>query len=178
MRNNLVKWSMLLVVFTTANITFAAKTTTKTYQLSDLRRVVSNHENCKPLYHDLQNLAAHPVVLHFSNDSQTNFTVLDEQGKQAHHTYKILKQDVKNNMVNRIGMGSFELDGKKVEYVIDIAADLNKKDFKYAYPMILSSENAHCYYTALLTPSKETAKAFQQHIQSGAAQKGSDLTEE
>ncbi len=169
--------TLIIAASITANTAYATDTATKTYKLTDLKRVVANHENCKPIYTALQKLADDTITLHFTKGAeQSSFTIGDGNGKTTNHTYKILKQEIKNNTVNRVGAGSFEIANKKIEYIIEIAADLNKKDFKYAYPMILSGENAHCFYTALLNPSADTVKSFQKNIQSGLAEKGSDLT--
>jgi hypothetical protein len=150
---------------------------TKTYTLTNLQRVVSNHPNCTPLYHALQQLAKKPLSLQFASQSEpANFAATDTTGTLKNHSYTIVKQDVKDNVVNRVGMGSFEIDNSKVNYIIEISADAGQKNYKYLYPVIFSSKNGHCYYTALVQPDANTVAAFKKNIEAGVVAKSTDLS--
>jgi hypothetical protein len=140
---------------------------TKTYTLT----------NFTPLYHALQQLAKKPLSLQFASQSEpANFAATDTTGTLKNHSYTIVKQDVKDNVVNRVGMGSFEIDNSKVNYIIEISADAGQKNYKYLYPVIFSSKNGHCYYTALVQPDANTVAAFKKNIEAGVVAKSTDLS--
>ena len=178
MLSSKLKWNslFLLIVSIASSCVYATEAPLKTYQLKNLQRAVSNHENCAPLYKSLQQLASRPIELEFSSRSeQNNFDVKDMSNRIANHSYQIVKQEINGNMVNRVGMGTFELNHHRLEYMLAISADLDRKNYKYTYPIVISGENAHCFYTAMLQPSNETIAAFKKSIQAGAVNKSVDL---
>ncbi|EKD55364.1 MAG: hypothetical protein ACD_60C00013G0006 [uncultured bacterium] len=154
---------------------YAADNGAKTYTLKDLKTAVSNHRHCKALSQDLQNLAKNPIVLQFTKQDQGVFTVQDQDNKITRHHLMIVKQNAMGNIMNRVVMGSLEINHKKVDYVVEVAADLTNKNHQYIYPTIISGENSHCFFTALLVPDKKTVAAFKKNVQSGNISDGKDL---
>jgi hypothetical protein len=149
----------------------------KIYTLADLRRSVTNSEQCKPFYNDLKQLTKKPIKLQFSQnpDNENDVTANDLSGQIKNYTHTMVKQTVSGGAVNRVGMGTFEFKKQKIDYVIEVSGNIDHSNHHYLYPIILASHNAHCYYTALLKPDDETAEAFKQSIRSGAVAKKTDL---
>jgi hypothetical protein len=176
--NNIKKQSILLIasVFAISNAYATQPSSTKAYTVTNLQRVVSNHANCQLVHHALQQFFKKPVMLQFSSNSDnTNFEAKDLAGKSSDHSYSIIKEDIKDNVVNRVSVGSFMLDKHKINYVVEISADISQKNFKYHYPIILDSESGHCYYTALVKPDAKTVAQFKNNIQNRSVAKGADL---
>lgn len=154
----------------------AAACSAKTYQLKDLRQVVSNSTECKSLLSGLRQWAKKPVSLQFYPASRRHHhTVKNVSGAGKNHSHKTAEQTIKGGKIHRTGLGSFELNGKKYDYVLEIAGNIDNPRHKYLYPIILFADDAQCYYTALLEPDAKTAQAFRESIASGAAAKGTDL---
>lgn len=170
---------MAAFVLITAGIAYAADIaapSVKTYSVTDLKSIVSNHSHCQTLYTDLQKVTKKPILLQFIHQSGQSFAVQDANNKLTKHSYAIVKQDADNNIVNRVGMGSFEVKGNKFDYVVEISGDVKHDNHKYHYPIILSSEAGHCYFTGLVRPSAGTVATFKKSIQTGHASEGSDLS--
>lgn len=152
-------------------ITYAADTpvssATKTYFLTQLQSVTSNSPRCESLYRDLQQLTKKSVNLEFTQVDKKNFVVKDLAGKLVDHNYSIVKQKVKGHLVNRIGMGSFTINNKQINYVIEIAGNTDQKNYDYLYPMILSSDNGRCTYTGVVKPNPETITLLKKNIIDG-----------
>ncbi|MDP1574601.1 MAG: hypothetical protein Q8L78_06700 [Coxiellaceae bacterium] len=172
----------LLLTVTTlliANIALADTTATaphKTYTLVKLQRVVTNSPSCRPIFDSLKSLSSNHIHLSFKPTGEKgNFVVTDLKGVMQNSTFKILKEHVSAQSINRVGMGSFELNKQKIDYVIQVGVDLSKSTKDYLYPVILSGDTHLCYYSALLKPSEETTTAFKKNIQAGTVNNGNDL---
>lgn len=172
-----LKWMIAASLMICMAPLFADEAPTKTYRLMNLQRVTSNHPNCHTIYQSLQKLTTRSVNFSFASQGDA-LDVNDKQSVLKNHTYRIVSQTADNQMVNRVGLGSFDLADNHIEYVITTSADLNKAGYKYLYPMILFSENAHCYYMALLKPNKKTIEDFKKHIQSGSVNNKTDLIDQ
>lgn len=172
---------VFLALFNVVGFVFASSQAVpqvKTYQLLNLQEVVSNDDtNCKGLYQSLQELSKKPLSFQFSRSEEgsNNFNLTDQSGQLQNHTYTIVQQKVSGSVVNRVGLGNFTLGNQKINYVIDIAGDTSKSNFKYLYPIIFSGDNAHCYFTALVRPDAVTAQTFKKNIQSGSVSSETDL---
>lgn len=173
LKKQTIFWSTLFC----ATLSWAATpATTKSYTLTDLQRVVSNSENCKPLYKALKKATQHPLVFQFAaQPNHENIAVTDPSNQITSHNYSILKQDIRGTVVHRIGTGTFMLNQQLVDYVIDVSADTSDSHFHYIYPIILLSDNAHCYYTGLIHPDATTVSTFKQNIAAGAVAQKTDL---
>jgi hypothetical protein len=148
----------------------------KTYTLVNLQKVVSNSDQCDALYSELEQFVKTPVDLQFANKAATkDLDVKELTGKVVNHNYSIAKQSVLGHTVHRTGLGFFEVDNQKINYIVEISADTEQADFKYLYPIILSGDNGHCYYTALLKPSDATIAAFKKNLDKGLVSKKTDL---
>ena len=161
-----------------------AAAVTKTYQLLHLKTVVSNSQNCAPLFRALVQATQQPLVLQFSpnlssssenQSKKTTFSVTDNTGQLTSHNYSILQQEVNGPYVHRVGAGSFMLNQQKVDYVIDISADTSQPNFKYSYPAIFSTDNAHCTYVGLVEPDGQSVQDFKKNIDSGLVAKQADF---
>ncbi len=149
---------------------------TKSYTLVDLQSVVSNSEHCAPFYEALKQLSEKPVVLEFKkNGHKRTLEVHDHSGQLSHHRHTTLKQKGQGKQLNRMGTGTFEFNHEKMDYLISISANVDNPNYQYLYPIILTSHQGQCYYTALVKPSEETVAAFKRKVASGAAAKGADL---
>lgn len=184
MKRNSYALLVLATTLTFANAVSAksqsvsANSPIKTYTLHDLRRVVTNSPQCKPYYNDLKELAKKPISLQLAKtDEKGKHAAKDLSGRMSHHTHTTIKQNAKSNVINRIGMGSFKYKNENIDYVITISGNLDHEDHQYLYPVIFASHDAHCYYTALVKPSQETVESFKQHIRSGKAARGADLSQ-
>lgn len=166
---------LLVVVNATDAESISHASSTKTYTLTKLRQVVSNHDECSAFYKDLKQLTKNPVSLQFAPSSKSRIAAKDSSGQVANHSHSIVKQKVEGGTVHRVVTGEFKLNKQKVDYVAEISANLNNADHQYLYPIILASHNAQCYYTALIKPSDDTVAAFKKSIQSGHAAKGTDI---
>src|SRR3990167_8478062 len=101
-------WITLLSLFMFAQTVYATDNVTKTYTLKDLKNVVSNHANCKVLYHDLKNLSKKPIVLQFTKSENATFIVQDQNNKTTNHSLNIIKQNASEHSMNRIVMGALD----------------------------------------------------------------------
>jgi len=147
----------------------------KTYTLSNVALVVSNSDNCGTIFNALSKLSETPLKLEFTSTEQnTNFNVKDSNETLKNHKHAIVKQDV-GETVYRVGLGSFELEGGKVEYVITTSTDIKNENYKHLYPVILAADSARCYFTALIAPDFDTTKDFIKDVKSGEAAKATDL---
>ena len=176
MQSNKMKWSLSLALFAIVTSAHADNAANKTYQLTHLQQAVASDNSCNKYFGDLKKLAKKPLSLSFANKESAEFNVSDQNNKIINHTYKIIKQSNTDNTINRLGMGSFELDNGKWNYVLQISADAKKPDEKFVYPIIISNEQAHCVYTGELIPDHATVAAFRKNIQSGNHMNGADLT--
>jgi len=150
----------------------------KTYSIENLKRIVTNSESCRPIYDSLKALASKQVQLRFTPTGKTgSFNMTDLNGAMKNSTFTILKEKTDPHSINRVGMGSFELNHQKIDYVIQVGVDLNKPSKEYLYPMILSGDTRLCYYSALLKPSENTTTRFKKNILARKVKKGSDLTQ-
>lgn len=152
---------------------------TKTYWLTDVKPILSNHSECRVFYKDLKQLAKQPINLEFAN-TKTNGVKRDYAVKEGNsliqnHTHTTIKQTTSGNAIHRVGLGSFDYRNQTIEYVIDVSANLDNDKHAYLYPAILASHNAHCYYSTLVKPSDDTVAAFKHHVRSGSAARGTDL---
>lgn len=164
---------VLLIPFTSVR---AVDSPVKTYTLVDLKQAVSNSPKCDAFYESLKPLTQAPFSLQFNEPSETGERTVQHLGGQlVNHTHTTMKQSVNGNLVHRVGMGTFELNGEKIDYVMEIGADLDNPDHQYLYPTILASDNARCYCTALVKPDEATVTAFKKSIQSGAVAQNTDL---
>ena len=171
------KWILSLAVIAAAQQVYAADAPSKAYTLTNLQKIVAADAGCKKIYIDLQRLTKKPIVLQYtSKDNQSAFDVKHADEEIMNHSYKIIQQNITETSVSRIGSGSFDLDNNKLDYVLQISADLKQTNYKYTYPMIISSEKMHCVYTALLVPDQQTVAAFKKNIQNGNLNNGADLT--
>ena len=156
---------------------FAASTATKTYQLLNVQTVVANDSTCPTVLKNLQALSQKPLSFEFSSSSSHGiFKLLDHSQQVQNHSYQIVQQEVYGTMVTRVGVGHFMLGTAPINYVISISGDTANPKFQYRYPLILSSNEGHCYFTALLQPDAPTAAKFQSSINSGAVQAQTDLS--
>ena len=135
-----------------------------------------------PLYQALLKATTGPLTLQFSpNPTEPHFLVSDSNSSFENHHFYILKQKIQGTYIQRIGMGYFDLnklsgfDQKQINYVIQISVDTQKNNFKYSYPLILSSDHGQCAYTAVLVPDTNTISKFKGHIQSGDVAAKTDL---
>lgn len=150
----------------------------KTYSIENLKRVVTNSESCKPIYNSLKNLASKHVKLSFTaKGKKGSFVMTDLRGVMKNSTFTILKEDTSSHSINRVGMGSFEIDNQKIDFVIQVGVDLNKPSKEYLYPMILSGDSRSCYYSALLKPNENTTMRFKRNILAGKVKHGKDLAQ-
>jgi hypothetical protein len=101
--------------------------------------------------------------------------VQEATGKVARHSYVIAKQNLVGHTVHRTGLGFFEMNKQQINYVVEVSADTKQADFKYLYPMILSGDNGHCFYTVLLKPTPETVASFKKNLEKGLVAKQTDL---
>ncbi|EKD73058.1 MAG: hypothetical protein ACD_45C00473G0012 [uncultured bacterium] len=168
-------WIVLFALLAVMPVVYAADNVTKTYKLEDLKNVVSNNSNCKTLYKDLQNLSKKPIEVQFTKSDESTFIVQDKNNQLTKHNLVIVKQKADQNMINRIVMGALEVNHKKVDYVVEVAGDLNNKSHRYVYPIILAGENARCFFTALVKPDQTTIETFKKNIQAGNVTDGKDL---
>ncbi|OGT50830.1 MAG: hypothetical protein A3E84_04910 [Gammaproteobacteria bacterium RIFCSPHIGHO2_12_FULL_42_13] len=175
MHNVVSKWTIAIALLIAAHTIYASEAVTKTYRFSNVKHFVSNRSSCNSFYSELKKLSTKSIALQFTPTSGANFHVKEMSGSLVNFTYQIVAQDKKDNMISRIGMGSFEINHAKVDYMIEIAGDVKQKNFKYFYPVVLSSSDAHCYYSALLKPGNETVVAFKKHIQSSSVAKQTNL---
>lgn len=150
----------------------------KTYSIEELKRVVTNSPSCHLIFDSLKELASRHVRLSFTPTGKTgSFTMTDLRGVMKNSTFTILKEKSNSHSINRVGMGSFELDHQKIDYVIQVGVDLNKPAKDYLYPMILSGDTRLCYYSALLKPNENTTMRFKRNILAGKVKQGNDLTQ-
>ncbi len=148
----------------------------KTYTLIDLKPVITNSAKCDACLQDLQPLTKAPFSLQFTKqEEEGKHSVTHLSGLIGDHTHTTVMQTVAGNIVHRIGIGTFVINGKKVDYMAMFSADLDNPSHNYLYPITLAFENGHCSYTALLKPSEETVAAFKKNISSGAVSQGLDL---
>ncbi len=148
----------------------------KEYTLSNVALVVSNGEKCNAVLQSLDALAKEPIKLEFSNkEGESQITVKDSAETLKNHTHSITKQKVADT-VYRVGNGEFDLNNEKVDYVVVTSADVKNEKYNHAYPVIISSDQARCHFTALLKPSADTATSFIKSIHSEDTEKKSDLT--
>ena len=149
----------------------------KSYLLSGLQLAVSNSDQCKASLQALQQLTQQPVILQFTNPTDhTQFNVKDVTGQLTNHSYAIMQQTVVNGVVNRVSMGTTSVSKVSVNYVVAISGDVNQPNFNYAYPAILTTNEGHCSYFAVVKPSVDTVAAFKQNIQAGAVAQSTDLS--
>ena len=148
---------------------------TKTYTLTQLHQVVSNHKECSAFYKELKQLTKNPVTLQFTPASKSQIAAQDSSGQINNHSHSIMNQEVNGGIVNRTISGNFTMKDQQIDYAAAISAHPNNPDHKYIYPILLASHNAQCYYTALVNPSDETVAAFKKSIQAGHAAKGTDI---
>ncbi|NCX94367.1 MAG: hypothetical protein EBX40_06805 [Gammaproteobacteria bacterium] len=176
----LLRTGFALLAFSLSAIAFADAITApvKHYQLKDLQLVVSNSDACAPLLDALKAATQNSIALQFSPHpvNSGHFLVQDQNQQLTGHEYSVVKQEKLDGTLHRLGTGMLTLRQYTLKYDIDIAADPAQANFQYLYPIIISGENAHCYYTALLQPSTETSAAFKHHVQSGHADQKVDLT--
>ncbi len=148
----------------------------KTYTLVDLKPVITNSAKCDACLQDLQPLTKAPFSLQFTkHEEEGKHSVAHLSGLVGDHTHTTVMQTVSGNIVHRIGVGTFAINGKKVDYMAMFSADLDNPSHSYLYPITLAFENGHCSYTALLKPSEETVAAFKKNVRSGAVAQGLDL---
>lgn len=173
---SVTKWTLPLL-FVIVNTAFADGAPTKSYTLADLKNVSSADTACNQVYTSLQQLAKRPITLQFANNKdQAAYDVKNNDNQIMNHSYKIVRQTSSETMVNRTGIGSFELDHNKMDYVLQISVDTKHDDHHYAYPMIISDEQSHCVFTGLLKPDQKTLSMFKKNIHDKKLEKGQDLT--
>jgi len=149
----------------------------KTYTLSNVALVVSNSDSCGAIFNSLSKLAENELKLEFTSTKEDKkFAVKHSEETLLNHTHAIVKQNSATETVYRVGVGEFEIEGKKVDYVITTSTDIKHPSYKHLYPLILSADNAHCYFTALIQPSADTTEDFIKDVKAGEAQKGADLS--
>jgi len=147
------------------------------YTLSNIQSVVSNSEKCAGFHEALQQLSKNSIELAFKKGSHKNdLKAKDASGQLLDLKHTTIKQTEEEGVFHRIGIGSFEFQGEKIDYLVSIAANPSNPDHKYLYPIILESHHAQCYYTALVKPSEETTSKFKDNIGAGHASKGADMT--
>lgn len=167
-----------IVILTAAGTAFAADAPppTKTYTLAKLQKVDGSDATCDQLFTDLKAYAKKPVVMQFTSKGTSEFEAKHQENQLINHNYKIIQQAVSDHAITRFGMGTFELDKKKMDYVITITADLKNPKMSYTYPMIIAHHASHCVFTAALKPDKNTIAAFKKHIENKTLENGADLT--
>ena|SRR3990167_58479 len=177
MSSTTIKRILPLLLLAAANAAYAADTQTKSYALANLQKVVASSDSCTKIYSELQALAKKNIVLQYAgNDKQSEFDVKHQGERLINHTYKIIQQTATDTTISRFGMGSFELDNNKMDYVLQISADLNQKNQKYSYPIIITNEKSHCVFTGLLRPDQKTVADFKKNILNHNVDNGADLT--
>ena len=148
----------------------------KEYSLNNVALVVSNSDNCGALFNALTKLSQNPLELEFSSTKEhKKFSVKDSNDSLKNHFYSIVKQNV-GETVYRVGIGEFEIEGQKVDYVVTASADVKNPNYKHSYPVILSGDNARCHFTAVLNPDADTAEDFVDDVKSGEVEKTADLS--
>lgn len=167
-----------IVILTAAGTAFAADAPppSKTYTLAKVQKVDGNDETCNKLFTDLKAYSKKPVVIAFTSKGTSEFEAKHQDNQLMNHNYKIIQQAVSDNAITRFGMGTFELDNKKMDYVITITADLKNPKMSYTYPMIIAHHASHCVFTAALKPDKNTIAAFKKNIEKKNLENGADLT--
>jgi hypothetical protein len=173
------KWSLGFALLITAGVLQAASQDSlkKTYTLVNLQEAVYNSSKCQALYAELETFTKTPIELQFSTKRiGADLEVQESTGKVVRHSYGIARQSSLEHTVHRTGLGLFEVNKEQIHYVIEVSADTQQADFKYLYPIILSGDNGHCYYTALVKPSAETVAAFKKNMVRGLVTKKTDLT--
>ncbi len=144
---------------------------TKTYTLSNVTLVVSNSENCTAIFDSLTKLAQQPIKLEFiSTKEDKKFVVRNSDGSLKNHNHEIVKQNIGDTPYS-VGLGQFELDGKKVDYVITASTDIKNSNYQHLFPVIFASDEARCYLTALIQPSADATEDFIEEMKSGEATK-------
>ena len=148
----------------------------RNYKLSELDLVVSNSPECSAVYNSLKVLKK-PFSLSFTRDVQTTgqYDVTDNKNQLQGHDYSIAQQNTSGQAVSRVILGHFMLKDHRIDYVLDIAGDASQANFKYRYPIILSSNSAHCFFTAMVKPDAATQAAFKATIASGDVAAQTDM---
>lgn len=150
----------------------------KSYHLLNIQTVVSNSTECQKINESLKTLAAKPLYFNFvAQEGKANqWNVTEKNNKVTHHQYALVDQVIDAHSVTRTGIGQFDLNQQTITYVVKVTGDIQQTDFKYIYPLILSADRGHCFYTALLKPDLKTVASFKKNIQNGLAAKGLDLS--
>ena len=139
--------------------------------------MVSNSTECSAVYNNLKVLKK-TFSLSFARDTQTagQYDVTDNKNQLQDHEYSIAQQNTSGQSVSRVILGHFMLKDRRIDYVMDLAGDASQANFKYRYPIILSSNSAHCFFTALVKPDAATQAAFKATIVSGDVAAKTDMT--
>lgn len=173
----MLKRMLPIILLAAAGTAYAADApVTKTYTLSKVQKVDGTDASCKQLLTDLQAYSKKPVVMEFTSKGTSEFEAKHQENLIVNHNYKIIQQAVSDQAITRFGMGTFELNNKKLDYVITITADLKNPKSTYTYPMIIAQHASHCVFTAALKPDKNTIAAFKKHIENKNLDNGADLT--
>src|SRR3990167_8840161 len=85
----------------------------KSYTITNLKTLVSNSKNCFPLFKDLKRAFKKPITLTFNKINDTDFTASEKNNTISNTSFKIIKEDIGNNTLHRLGIGSFEVGQKK-----------------------------------------------------------------
>lgn len=159
-----------------ATKTTQAAAPAKTYELVDLKQVVSNSDKCAVIHHSLEELAKKPFSLQFSPSADSKQHIVKHVDSEVkNHSNMGAKQVANGNKFQRTSFGSLKLKNEKIDYVMEISANLDNHNHQYLYPIILSGDEAQCYYTALVKPDTQTVESFKKSIVAGAATKEVDL---
>ena len=97
---SILRFSALTLILCSASTlalagTSAPTTTlTKTYQLSQIKLVVSNDSKCARLNQSLQALAGKTLSFQFTHQANNQFSVSDSKGQFQNHQYQIASQSI------------------------------------------------------------------------------------
>jgi hypothetical protein len=147
----------------------------KVYSLLDLREMVYNHQKCDPIFRDLHELNKEPIVLQFAKNTQGKITATHQGNKIKNYSHKVVAQKSKEGSLQRMVLGSFELNHEVIEYFVAITGNTVNEKHQHLYPTILTAADGHCHFAALVKPDEQTVASFKKQIKSGAAAQGKDL---
>lgn len=170
------RWILPVMAFALTQTAYAVDAAiTRTYVLTNLHEVVSDHSNCKTIMKELHDLQRKPLVLEYISKGDGEFVVNHEGGLMINHTYKIVQEMKGDETISRTGMGSFELNHHKMDYVLQVTADLKHEAHQFIYPMIITNQDFICVYTAFLKPDRQTISVFKRKLHDDKTTNGADL---
>lgn len=170
------KWIAIITLALAQSVYAVDGAITRTYVLTNLHEVVSDHANCNMIMKELHDLQRKPITFEYISKGEGEFMVNHEGGTIINHTYKIVQEAKGNDTLSRTGMGTFELNHHKMDYVLQVTADLKHEAHQFIYPMIITNQDFLCVYTAFLKPDRQTISFFKRSLHNDKITDGEDLT--